>query len=437
MLNGNLPDGWTLTTIGDIADTTSGGTPLRSHPEYYGGGIPWVKSGELREGVIRDVEETITELGLKNSSAKMFPKDTVVVALYGATVGRTGILGLDATSNQAVCGIFPHNNSFISKYMFFWLQSQRKNLINQSMGGAQPNISQGIIRSLLFPLAPLPEQERIVAKIEELFTQLEAGTAALKRVRVGLKRYKASVLKAACEGRLFSDVGAHGMRPSTPAGRTPSARTGAGALPEGWRWVTTELLADGSKHALKAGPFGSSLKKECYVLKGYKIYGQEQVIRGDPHYGDYYIDKERYEELKSNAVKPGDILISLVGTIGKVLILPDNIEQGIINPRLVKLSLDKNLIDSKYFKNYLETEKARHYFSTVSHGETMKILNLGILKKLPVPLPSLVEQRRIVAEVERRLSVAAQVESVVAGALARASRLRQAVLKAAFEGKLV
>src|SRR5215211_395607 len=160
MVNGakRLPYGWAWKKIEEIADTTSGGTPLRSHAEYYGGNIPWVKSGELRDGIIQEVDETITEAGLKNSSAKLFPKDTVVVALYGATVGRTGILGIDATTNQAVCGIFPRENSFISKYMFYWLQSQRQNLINQSMGGAQPNISQGIIRSLYFPLAPLPEQ---------------------------------------------------------------------------------------------------------------------------------------------------------------------------------------------------------------------------------------------------------------------------------------
>ncbi len=110
--------------------------------------------------------------------------------------------GMDATTNQAVCGIFPHNNSFIPKYMFYWLQSQRQHLIKISAGGAQPNISQGIIRSLAFPLAPIPEQERIVAKIESLFTQLDAGVAGLKRAQVTLKRYRASVLKAACEGRL-------------------------------------------------------------------------------------------------------------------------------------------------------------------------------------------------------------------------------------------
>ena len=196
-------------------------------------------------------------------------------------------------------------------------------------GTSYPAVRDNDVRAQLIPIAPLPEQERIVNRIEELFSDLEAGVAALERVRAELKRYKASVLKAACEGNLFG-------------GRKVE---GGDELPEGWRSAIVEELVDGSKYAMKAGPFGSSLKKEYYVPKGYKIYGQEQVIRGDPHYGDYYIDEERYQQLKSNAVESGDILISLVGTIGKVLILPENIEPGIINPRLVNWTFDnlKNL----------------------------------------------------------------------------------------------
>jgi type I restriction enzyme S subunit len=327
---------------------------------------------------------------------------------------------MEVTTNQGFASFIPKegvNNFFLA----YWLWANASFFIEQATGTTFKEITKSKLRTFSFPQPPLPEQERIVACLEELLSDLEAGVAALERVRAGVKHYKASVLKAACEGRLLESKG------------TESSESG---LPEGWRWATVEELADDSKYALKAGPFGSSLKKEYYVPTGYKIYGQEQVIRGDPYFGDYYIDEDRYQQLKSNAVKSGDILISLVGTIGKVLILPENIEPGIINPRLVKLSLERNLIDSRYFKFYMETETARHYFSTVSHGETMEILNLGILKTLPVPLPPLDEQRRIVVEVERRLESARAVESAVEVGLKRAGRLRQAVLRSAFEGKL-
>jgi len=208
-------------------------------------------------------------------------------------------------------------------------------------------------------------------------------------------------------------------------------------LPEGWVWTTFEQLAQSVPNAIKAGPFGSALKKSFYVPKGYKIYGQEQVIRGDPFYGDYYIDEKRYEKLKSCAVKSGDLLISLVGTIGKVLLLPEGIEDGIINPRLVKLSLDQRLIHQEFVKNYLMSSVVKDYFSLSSHGGTMKILNLTILKKLPIPLPHLNEQVTMVQEIERCYSVADETEKIVNRSLLQSERLRQSVLKKAFEGRLV
>jgi len=200
--DGELPDGWRWTTIGDVADTTSGGTPSRKNPEYFQGTIPWVKSGELGDGFISKTEEKITDDALRNSSAKLFPSGTVLVALYGATVGKVGILKIEAASNQAVCALFPRNNSFTAKFMFYWLMSQRRELINKSMGGAQPNISQGIVRSHLFPLFPLPEQERIVAEIER---RLESRRVVEAAVEAGLKRagrLRQAVLRSAFEGRL-------------------------------------------------------------------------------------------------------------------------------------------------------------------------------------------------------------------------------------------
>jgi type I restriction enzyme, S subunit len=113
-------------------------------------------------------------------------------------------------------------------------------------------------------------------------------------------------------------------------------------LPEAWKWVNIEPLVEDRKNSIKAGPFGSSLKKEFYMPNGFKIYGQEQVISGDCTYGDYFISEEKYKELESCKVKPFNILISLVGTIGKVLILPENCEDGVINPRLIKISLNRN-----------------------------------------------------------------------------------------------
>jgi type I restriction enzyme, S subunit len=150
-------------------------------------------------------------------------------------------------------------------------------------------------------------------------------------------------------------------------------------LPATWKWVRFDHIAENSKNALKAGPFGSALKKSMYVPTGFKIYGQEQVISGDEKFGDYFIDNAKYSSLESCAIKSGDILISLVGTIGRVLVLSDSCQPGIINPRLVKISLYKG-ISREFIKHLLNSSLIQMELSERSHGGTMNILNLGLLE---------------------------------------------------------
>ena len=175
------------------------------------------------------------------------------------------------------------------------------------------------------------------------------------------------------------------------------------ALQKGWEWVRFDDISKNEKNALKAGPFGSALKKSFYVKSGYKIYGQEQVISGDENFGDYYVDREKYLSLESCKVGPGDILISLVGTIGRVLIVSDHAAPGIINPRLVKLSLN-NDIDRDYIRIILGSRLMQKELSEKSHGSTMDVLNLGLLRKLQFPLPPVPEQNRIVTKVNELVS---------------------------------
>ena len=135
-----LPSGWVWSTVGEIAETQTGGTPSRRSAHFFQGHIPWVKSGELRDGVVHATEERITEDALDSSNAKLFPKGTLCIALYGATIGKLGILGMEATTNQAICGIFlPEGME--TRFVYYFLESIRPDLIKLGQGGAQPNIS--------------------------------------------------------------------------------------------------------------------------------------------------------------------------------------------------------------------------------------------------------------------------------------------------------
>jgi len=156
----------TLQLLGDVAETSSGGTPDRGRADYYGGEVPWIKSGELEDGLITDAQEFITEQGLENSSAKIFPKGTLVVALYGATVGKTGILGLNAATNQAVCAVTSRIKEITRDYLYWFLRNKRIDFLRSSFGGAQPNISQRLLRETPLPV-PSPELQKAICRFLE------------------------------------------------------------------------------------------------------------------------------------------------------------------------------------------------------------------------------------------------------------------------------
>lgn len=346
-------------------------------------------------------------------------------------------------------------------------------------GSTRLKLTSAAMKRIPLLLPPLREQTRIVEKLEELLSDLDAGVAELKAAQRKLAQYRQSLLKAAVEGALTADwratrdtttapqeTGAELLqrilterRASWEAEQLAKFAEQERTLPKGWRnkykaplappasaklfipsewaWTGIEQLAGGARHALKAGPFGSALKKEFYTSTGYKIYGQEQVINGDAHFGNYFISSEKYAELISCAIKPGDLLISLVGTTGKILVLPPDAMPGIINPRLLKVSLSAGNIAPAYIQIVLESPYARHFFKLNAHGGTMDVLNLGILKELAIPIPSMAEQEEIVQCVHGEFENIARQSSAIEYTLKQSAAQRKNILKAAFAGQLV
>jgi len=178
---------WPFVPISEFCTTGTGGTPSRDHLDRYfkDGTIPWVKSGELRENIIYETEEHVTALAVQESNVRMVPAGALLLAMYGATVGRLGVLGVSATTNQAICHILPDPQRAVTRYLFHAIRSQVEMLIARGVGGAQPNISQGIVKALRIPLPTLPEQKRIAAildKADELRAKRRAALAKLDRL---------------------------------------------------------------------------------------------------------------------------------------------------------------------------------------------------------------------------------------------------------------
>jgi type I restriction enzyme S subunit len=470
-----LPSSWARTTIREIAHTSSGGTPSRSRPDYFGGLIPWVKSGELNDGYVHSTEEAITEEGLRNSSAKIFPAGTVCIALYGATVGKTAILGIDASTNQAVCGIQP-KDGIRRNYLFYFLQSQRANLVSLSQGGAQPNISQELVRATEIPIAPSNEQDRIVAEIEKQFTRLDAARAALKRVQANLKRYRASVLKAACEGRLVpteaelarkegrdyepadqllqrilrerrarweADILAKMIASGKPPKddrwkekyREPSEPDTASLpdLPEGWCWAPVEQLGFVQLGRQRApqhhqGKYMRPYLRVANVLEDRIDIADVKTMNFTP------VEYMQYK------LEPGDVLLNegqSYELVGRPAMFRGEVEECCFQKTLLRfrpstlLSGEFALVVFLAYLNNGRFQRAARRTTNMAH------LVAERFAPLEFPLPPIQEQQRIVRSTQAVSSRIAHLHSEALHALAKAGSLRRSTLSSAFSGRLV
>lgn len=354
---------WPYKRLGEICSTTSGGTPSRSHPEYYGGGIPWIKSGDLTDGDVIDCEETITEEAIRHSSAKLFRQGTVLIAMYGATVGKLGMLGIDAATNQAVCGISTPDE-LDRWFLFFFLLSQRQKLIEQSAGGAQPNISQKIVRELLIPVPPLPEQRRIV----DLLSRAEG----IVRLRREAEKKAAEFIPA-----LFLDMFGD---PATN--------------PKGWPVKRLGDIAEVVSGVTKGRKFGDKPTVEVPYLR------VANVQAGHVDLSVVKTIEVLPQDVQQLALQNGDVVLTEGGDfdkLGRGALWEHDIPNCIHQNHVFRVRLNKSIALPEFFVTYLQAGKAREYFMRCAKRTTnLASINMTQLRDLPVVLPRLTIQQHFV-----------------------------------------
>lgn len=402
-----LPHGWLECQLSEVFETSSGGTPKRGNSEYYQNGtIPWLKSGELNNSIISSAEEFITEEGLNNSSAKIFPKGSLLIALYGATVGKLGILDFDSATNQAVCCIY-QNAYYNGDFLFYYLLFKKEYLVNQGKGGAQPNISQEIVKSLLIPFPPLNEQRRIVEKIESEFAKIDEGLGHLEQAKEQIKQYRQSVLKSAFEGKLCKIS----------------------------EWQDSDLESISKKIT-----DGSHFSPKTVEKSNYPYITVKDLNNGTIDFENCkFIALEDYTELKKNGCKPqqGDVLFSKDGTVGKVALI-DFQKNFVVLSSLAIIRPNQDIIKSEYLKYALSNPDFLQIALNKKTGVAIRRIILRTLKQLKICYPkNKSEQKQIVEEIEKRFAVADEVEKVVEDNIEKAKQLKQSILKKAFEGRLV
>lgn len=361
--------GWEYKKLGEVLETTSGGTPSKSHKEYYEGGtIPWLRSGEVSKGDIYDAELYITEEGLKKSSAKLFPIDTVLIAMYGATVGQVGILKSTMCTNQAICGILP-NKDFHPNFLKYVLLANKKNYLKQAIGGAQPNISQQVIKSTYIPIVKFSEQESVVSELDKINELIRLKKEQLKDF---------DNLAQSLFYEMFGD---------------PVENE------KGWEVHLLKALC--TKIGSGATPKGGS---ESYKEEGTSLIRSLNIHNNEFKFKDLaYIDDDQADSLNNVIVQGNDVLLNITGaSVARCCIVPTEVLPARVNQHVCILR-HGNLIDAKYLNRLLTNDNYQQLLQRLakSKAATREALPKSIVDKLSIPLPPLPLQRLFAQRIEQ------------------------------------
>ena len=418
----DIPENWEWARLNDISSITSGGTPARTNSSFWNGDIPWVKIGDIRNKYISTTEEEISEQGLNSSSAKIFPKGTILYTIF-ATIGTVGILNIDAATNQAIAGV-TFFGEYNRDYMYYVLIGLKDILVSKGKGMAQMNINLTILKNTPIPIPPLAEQKRIVEKIEELMPLIEEyGKAEEQLSKLNAEfpdKLRKSILQQAVQGKLTerdpADEPASELLKRIKAEKEALIKSGKIKkekplpaitddekpfdIPDSWEWVRLGAVSEiqSSKRVFE----------KDYVSQGIPFFRSKEIgdlYRGEDIQTQLFIAREHYEQLKKDygVPKTGDILITSVGTIGNTWIC-DGREFYYKDGNIIQICSNK-FIYPRFLQFYIESPLFLGQANTTVSGTAYNALTIIKLKQMMLPLPPLAEQKRIVKRVEELLAL--------------------------------
>ena len=397
-----LPKGWEWTTLGEIGSWQSGATPSRMNKDYYGGNIPWLKTGDLNDGTIIYIPEYITQRALEETSVRLNPKGSVLIAMYGATIGKIGILSFPATTNQACCACYEY--SINQMFLFYFLLANRENFIAMGGGGAQPNISKEKIISTNMPLPPLKEQERIVAEIERWLSFVDIVEKEKSDLQSTICLAKSKILDLAIHGKLVpqdpnDEPASELLKRINPKAVITCDNPQYGKLPKGWcETYLGELFNHNTGKALNSSNTEGTMRDYLTTSNVYWNTFDFSVVKK-------MLFKDN--ELEKCSVTKGDLLVCEGGDIGRAAIWNLNYDICIQN-HIHRLRPKVNLCVPFYYYTlyYLKVKN-------MIGGKGIGLLGLSsnALHKIHCPLPPLSEQHRIVTKIEELFAQLDKIEA--------------------------
>lgn len=372
------------TRIKDIFKTSSGCTPTSSNPAFYDSDdYRWLNSSEVA-GRIYDTKKYISEKAFKKYTAlKVYPKDTVVIAMYGATVGEIGILKVDSTTNQAVCAILPNYEIVNPDYFYYKMLNEKQNLIGLASGSARTNISQQIIADYETVIPIMDEQNKVADVLCTIDDLIEVNSKIIETSeRLMREIYDYWFVQ-------FDFPNESGRPYKSSGGAMVYNETLKREIPKGWKVESLVNCVSKEKNAIVDGPFGTQMKIEDYVESGVPIYEMDQlngafITKENKH----FITEQKYEEVKRSTVKNGDIIISKTGTLGLLGLVRSQYSKGIIVSRLAKITPNPNIIGKYALLIYLSKLTKNGYWLNMCGGSTMPILNNSIISRTKIVVPN-------------------------------------------------
>lgn len=394
---GEIPIDWKVWKVSRLFKKIgSGTTPKSGTPEYYENGtIPWINTGDLNDGYINDCSTYITKKAFDDhSTLKIYEAGTLLVAMYGATIGKIAITKFEACTNQACCSLV-RSKLIDTKFAFYWFLANKENIINLSYGGGQPNISQDIVRSLKIPICNITEQHSIVRFLDYKTGQIDRFIANRQKQIELLKEQKVSIINFAIT---------RGINKNTKLKKSETDTLDY--YPEHWKLTKLKYLLKKKRAAIRTGPFGTQLKNSDLKEDGeIKIYNQRSVIDKNFINGTEYISLEKYNGLKDFIVNPNDLLITTRGTIGKCAIFPPNMEIGVLHPCLIRMQLDERIISNEYAMICLENALFfQEEIKLLSNSTVIEVIYSYNLKEVFLPIPPVEEQNEILAYIKTETS---------------------------------
>ncbi|WP_066320541.1 restriction endonuclease subunit S [Bacillus sp. FJAT-29814] len=397
-----MKNNWRLIKISDFAEVVTGGTPSTKVNEYWKNGtIPWLPSGACQDRKIYSADKFITESGLKNSSAKLMPKKTVVIALTGATTGKVGLLEFEATANQSVTGIIP-NEKFVPEYLYFFLISIRKKILFDSYGGAQKHISQGYVKNIKLPLPDVPTQQRISKILMLALNLIDKRKAQIEAI---------DQLKESVFLEMFGDIPSNSMN---------------------WEIKKISEVVDSVVSGWSVG--GDERDKKPNEIAVLKI---SAVTRGEFDPNEYKVIDKNVEIKKAIHPSKGSILFSRANTrelVGASAIIKEDYPDLILPDKLWEIIVNKDIVSTEYFKAIISHNFIRNEFSKNATGTSGSMLNISMEKfrRINIPVPPIDIQKKF-TEIFNRIDIQ---KNHMEKSLIEIERNYNALMQRAFKGEL-